>query len=106
MTFALMLIFNSQPMSFLSLTVDKNLICLLITSSDSATSKAASAPMLPLVFLVTRTNPILRFMKLGLQGHSILFASGDDGVSGPGDNTTNGCLGDHSTIFSPAWPNR
>jgi len=46
-------------------------------------------------------------MKLGLQGHSIFYASGDDGVAGPpGDDSDNGCLGPESTIFSPAWPNK
>lgn len=46
------------------------------------------------------------FMKLGLQGHSIFYASGDNGVAGPpGDDSANGCLGKDSTIFSPAWPN-
>ncbi|GKZ77719.1 hypothetical protein AnigIFM56816_000500 [Aspergillus niger] len=45
------------------------------------------------------------FLKLGLQGISILFASGDDGVAGPpGDDSTNGCLG-NGIIFSPAFPN-
>ncbi|PYH90287.1 aorsin [Aspergillus ellipticus CBS 707.79] len=45
------------------------------------------------------------FLKLGLQGTSILFASGDDGVAGPpGDDSDNGCLG-NGTIFSPAFPN-
>ncbi|MCJ1416494.1 hypothetical protein MMC32_002832 [Xylographa parallela] len=46
------------------------------------------------------------FMKLGLQGHSIFYASGDDGVAGPpGDDSENGCLGKKHDIFSPAWPN-
>ena len=46
------------------------------------------------------------FLKLGLQGHTILFASGDAGVAGPpGDDSANGCLGPESTIFSPTWPN-
>jgi tripeptidyl-peptidase-1 len=46
------------------------------------------------------------FLKLGLQGHSIFFASGDDGVAGPpGDPSDNGCLGTNATIFNPAWPN-
>ena len=46
------------------------------------------------------------FLKLGLQGHSIFYASGDDGVAGPpGDDSKNGCLGPDRTIFSPAWPN-
>ncbi|KAL1966448.1 hypothetical protein VTN77DRAFT_4590 [Rasamsonia byssochlamydoides] len=46
------------------------------------------------------------FMKLGLQGVSIFFASGDDGVAGPpGDDNRNGCLGREGKIFSPAFPN-
>ncbi|MCJ1310955.1 hypothetical protein MMC25_004624 [Agyrium rufum] len=46
------------------------------------------------------------FMKLGLAGHSIFYASGDDGVAGPpGDDGSNGCLGYYSKVFSPAWPN-
>jgi tripeptidyl-peptidase-1 len=46
------------------------------------------------------------FMKLGLQGISIFYASGDDGVAGPsGDENDNGCLGKDAEIFSPAWPN-
>lgn len=45
-------------------------------------------------------------MKLGLQGHSIFYASGDSGVAGPpGDDNPNGCLGPKAKIFSPAWPN-
>ena len=44
-----------------------------------------------------------RFMKLGLQGHSIFFASGDSGV---GINSfDDDCLGWNKTIFSPTWPN-
>jgi tripeptidyl-peptidase-1 len=47
-------------------------------------------------------------MKLGLQGHSILFASGDYGVASfPGDmNTqgTTGCLGAEGLIFNPQYP--
>ncbi|KAB8072615.1 peptidase S8/S53 domain-containing protein [Aspergillus leporis] len=47
----------------------------------------------------------LEFLKLGLQGVSVLFASGDAGVAGPpGDASINGCLG-NGTIFSPAFPN-
>jgi len=43
-------------------------------------------------------------MKLGMQGVSIVFASGDSGVAGPaGDDNANGCLGDGS-IFSPDFP--
>lgn len=45
------------------------------------------------------------FMKLGLQGHSILFASGDYGVASfPGDGSPNGCLGPEGKIFNPQYP--
>jgi tripeptidyl-peptidase I len=45
------------------------------------------------------------FMKLGLQGHSLLFSSGDYGVgSFPGDPSANGCLGPKATIFNPQYP--
>lgn len=45
------------------------------------------------------------FMKLGLQGHSILFASGDYGVASfPGDGSANGCLGPDGKIFNPQYP--
>ena len=44
-------------------------------------------------------------MKLGLQGHSILFASGDYGVASfPGDGSTSGCLGPKQLIFNPQYP--
>ncbi|RDW60726.1 hypothetical protein BP6252_12109 [Coleophoma cylindrospora] len=46
------------------------------------------------------------FMKLGLQGHSILIATGDYGVASfPDDGTANGCLGPEQTIFNPQYPN-
>ncbi|KAL9064346.1 MAG: hypothetical protein Q9157_007866 [Trypethelium eluteriae] len=45
------------------------------------------------------------FMKLALQGHSILVASGDYGVgSFPNDGAANGCLGPQATIFNPQYP--
>lgn len=45
------------------------------------------------------------FLKLGLQGHSILFASGDYGVASfPGDRSQNGCLGPEGRIFNPQYP--
>lgn len=46
------------------------------------------------------------FMKLGLQGHTILFASGDYGVASfPGDlGIENGCLGPQHNIFAPQYP--
>lgn len=49
------------------------------------------------------------WLKLGLQGTSVFFASGDSGVgdypapygfSGP-----TGCIGPEGNIFSPTWPN-
>ncbi|WPH02277.1 Hypothetical protein R9X50_00513300 [Acrodontium crateriforme] len=45
------------------------------------------------------------FLKLGLQGVSIFFASGDDGVGGPTDVNDNGCIGKDKKVFSPASPN-
>jgi tripeptidyl-peptidase-1 len=43
-------------------------------------------------------------MKLGMQGVSIVVASGDSGVAGPaGDDTANGCLV-NGTVFSPDFP--
>jgi tripeptidyl-peptidase-1 len=44
-------------------------------------------------------------MKLGLQGHTFLYSSGDFGVGGyPGDATKSGCLGPNATIFDPQFP--
>ena len=45
------------------------------------------------------------FMKLGLQGISIVISSGDSGVAGPADDdSANGCLGSSGQIFSPDFP--
>ncbi|KAF7118908.1 hypothetical protein CNMCM5793_008544 [Aspergillus hiratsukae] len=45
------------------------------------------------------------FLKLGLMGHSILFASGDYGVAlFPGDGSANGCLGPEGKVFNPQYP--
>jgi tripeptidyl-peptidase-1 len=45
------------------------------------------------------------FLKLGLQGHSILFASGDYGVASfANDGAENGCLGPDGKIFNPQYP--
>ncbi|KAF7959745.1 hypothetical protein EAE96_001354 [Botrytis aclada] len=45
------------------------------------------------------------YMKLGLQGHTFLYSSGDFGVGGvPGDASESGCLGSDSTIFNPQFP--
>lgn len=45
-------------------------------------------------------------MKLGMQGVSIVFASGDSGVAGPAGDGGNadGCLGPNGNIFSPDFP--
>lgn len=45
------------------------------------------------------------YMKLGMQGISIVVSSGDSGVAGPaGDDNPNGCLGPTGAIFSPDFP--
>ncbi|KAL5314459.1 hypothetical protein ACEPPN_017099 [Leptodophora sp. 'Broadleaf-Isolate-01'] len=48
----------------------------------------------------------LEYMKLGLQGVSFLYASGDSGVSNyPGDiDGPTGCLGPNLDVFNPTWP--
>lgn len=44
-------------------------------------------------------------MKLGLQGHTFVWASGDYGVASfPGDDGSQGCLGDDQTIYNPSFP--
>ncbi|KAK4504381.1 hypothetical protein PRZ48_005297 [Zasmidium cellare] len=45
------------------------------------------------------------FMKLGMQGVSIVIASGDSGVAARGtdDNNTDGCLG-NGEVFNPDFP--
>ena len=44
------------------------------------------------------------YMKLGMQGISLVVASGDSGVAGPaGDDNADGCLGT-GNIFSPDFP--
>jgi len=58
---------------------------------------------LPLSYTKRQCN---EFMKLALQGHSILVATGDYGVASfPGDGAENGCLGPSGTIFNPQYPN-
>ncbi|TVY55396.1 Aorsin, partial [Lachnellula suecica] len=73
--------------------------CILPTKAMQRVSAASVNNMLKLM--------PCRYMKLGLQGVSIFYASGDDGVAGPpGDGgSANGCLGGNHTIFNPAWPN-
>lgn len=43
--------------------------------------------------------------KLGLQGTSVLIASGDDGPAGPFQEIGNNCPGVNGTIFNPGFPN-
>lgn len=57
---------------------------------------------LPVAYTKRQCN---EFLKLGLQGHSILFASGDYGVASfHGDGSANGCLGPEGKIFNPQYP--
>ncbi|KAI3577767.1 peptidase S8/S53 domain-containing protein [Fusarium oxysporum f. sp. albedinis] len=45
------------------------------------------------------------FMKLALQGHTVLVASGDAGVAARSwDPEPNGCLGLNNTVFNPNFP--
>jgi tripeptidyl-peptidase-1 len=48
------------------------------------------------------------FLKLGLQGHTVFYASGDYGVASfPGDDSDSGCLsapGMNQTIYNPSFP--
>ena len=48
------------------------------------------------------------FLKLGLQGVTVVFASGDEGVEGRLSDDTNGtahgCLGPKKTVFNPSYP--
>ncbi|KAN0104205.1 subtilisin-like protein [Hyaloscypha variabilis] len=51
----------------------------------------------------------LEYMKLGLQGVSFLYASGDSGVSNyppafGGTDGPTGCLGPKGNVFNPTWP--
>lgn len=45
------------------------------------------------------------FLKLGLQGTTFVWASGDYGVASfPGDDGDLGCLGDNQTVYNPSFP--
>lgn len=58
---------------------------------------------LPAYYQQRQCNEVL---KLGLQGVSVIVASGDTGVGGiRGDGSENGCLGSNATVFSPTFPN-
>lgn len=58
------------------------------------------------IVMKTHVDTRSRFMKLALQGHTVVFSSGDTGVAGrPAQPAPNGCLGANHTIFNPRWPN-
>lgn len=44
------------------------------------------------------------FMKLGMQGVSVVVASGDSGVAGNGSPRPSGCLGENDNIYAPDFP--
>ena len=48
------------------------------------------------------------FLKLGLQGVTVVLASGDEGVEGRLSDNTNktvrGCLGEDHSVFNPSYP--
>lgn len=47
----------------------------------------------------------MEWLKLGLQGTSVLVSSGDSGVAGRGgDPTPSNCLGANGTVFAPQFP--
>ena len=60
---------------------------------------------LPINYVRRQCN---EFMKLGLQGTTFIFSSGDYGVaSSPGDVSPSGCMsgsGQNGTIFAPQMP--
>jgi hypothetical protein len=62
---------------------------------------ATSMSITDLVIVHGNIDAKYRFMKLGLRGVSVIFASGDSGVG-----ASDGCLGNSSTIFNPDWPAR
>lgn len=57
---------------------------------------------LPIPYQRRQCNEI---MKLGMQGVSVVVASGDSGVAGRGgDPTPSNCLGDDGEVFAPDFP--
>ncbi|KAJ5175794.1 Tripeptidyl-peptidase sed1 [Penicillium canariense] len=57
---------------------------------------------LPIAYQRRQCN---EFMKLGMQGVSVVVASGDSGVAGRGgDPTPSNCLGADGTVFAPDFP--
>jgi len=61
---------------------------------------------LPVNYMKRQCN---EYLKLGLQGVSVFFDSGDFGVSGVPENQNgvglDGCLGQNHTVFNPNFPN-
>ena len=56
----------------------------------------------PVNYTVRQCN---EFMKLGLQGITLVWASGDYGVASfPGDDSPSGCLGEDETVYNPSFP--
>jgi tripeptidyl-peptidase-1 len=56
----------------------------------------------PVAYTRRQCNELL---KLGLQGHTFVWASGDYGVASfPSDDSANGCLGPDSTVYNPSFP--
>lgn len=57
---------------------------------------------LPIAYQRRQCN---EFMKLGMQGVSVVIASGDSGVAGRGgDPTPSNCLGNDHKVFAPDFP--
>lgn len=57
---------------------------------------------LPIAYQRRQCN---EFMKLGMQGVSVVVASGDSGVAGRGgDPTPSNCLGKKGNVFAPDFP--
>ncbi|KAB8346134.1 hypothetical protein FH972_023180 [Carpinus fangiana] len=61
-------------------------------------SYGGQEPDLPAYYQKRQCN---EFLKLGMQGISVLIASGDSGVSGRPVTGDNGCLGPNMTVFNP-----
>ncbi|PQE33518.1 hypothetical protein CJF32_00003388 [Rutstroemia sp. NJR-2017a WRK4] len=67
-----------------------------------STSYGEAEADLPEYYMRRQCN---EYMKLGLQGHTFIYSSGDQGVGGfPNDASVSGCLGPDATIFNPQFP--
>ena len=57
---------------------------------------------LPIAYQRRQCN---EWLKLGMQGTSVVVSSGDSGVAGrSGDPTPSNCLGENSKVFAPQFP--